>query len=154
MTCVEIVTSPFDASETLKRFADDRRGAGALASFTGYCRDRSNGAPVEALELEHYPGFTERQIEAIAGNAVAKHGLIDLMIVHRVGRIATGEAIVLVAALSSHRGAAFAAVEEVMDFLKTDAPLWKREAGPNFERWVEPTSEDHERRAKLERSTT
>ncbi len=82
--------------------------------------------------------------EAIA----AKHGLIDLLIIHRVGVIAPGEAIVLVATLSTHRSAAFAAVEEIMDYLKTDAPIWKLEKGPSGDRWIEPTPDDRTRRAR------
>jgi molybdopterin synthase catalytic subunit len=119
---------------------------GALASFVGYCRGRAHDGVVTALELQHYPGFTESEIERLAQQVSEKHALAALLIIHRVGLIPAGEAIVLVAAQSTHRTSAFAAVEEMMDYLKTDAPFWKRENGPSGARWIEPTSEDHARR--------
>ena len=149
---VSLVTAPFDSIELLRRFAHDRMDAGALASFTGYCRATGHDGEVSELVLEHYPGFTEREIGELAASASQRHKLIDLIIVHRAGGIAPGEAIVLVAAVSSHRADAFAAVEEIMDYLKTDAPFWKRERGPAGERWVEPTDEDRARRARFERN--
>lgn len=123
---------------------DDR--CGALASFVGYCRGHTHDGVVTALELQHYPGFTEAEIERLARQVSAKHALTALLVIHRVGVIPAGDAIVLVAAQSAHRAAAFAAVEEMMDYLKTDAPFWKREAGPDGARWIEPTSDDYARR--------
>lgn len=121
-------------------------GCGALASFVGYCRGRSGDSAVCRLDLQHYPGFTEAEIHRLAHQIAAKHAVAHLLAVHRVGAIAPGEAIVLVATLSAHRAAAFAAVEEMIDYLKTDAPLWKRETSPAGARWIEPTHEDYARR--------
>ena len=144
---IRIVTAPFAPHEELARFAP--AGAGAVASFAGYCRAASKDGPVEKLRLQHYPGFTEAEIARMAEDVRTRHRLLDLLVVHRVGDIAAGEAIVLVAAASTHRAEAFAAVSELMDLLKTDAPIWKQEIGPNGARWIEPTAQDHARRAEV-----
>lgn len=149
MMRVIVTSAPFSPEAELAGFA--HADAGAMASFVGTCRTGSNGFRVERLELEHYPGFTEAEIGRLADEIVRRHGLIDLILIHRVGAIAAGEAIVLVAALSAHRAAAFAAVSELMDRLKTDAPIWKKEIGPDGARWIEPTAEDRIRRAAPER---
>jgi molybdopterin synthase catalytic subunit len=141
-----VTSEPFDADAELSAFARARRGAGALASFIGYCRDDDRGARIERLELEHYPGFTETEIERLAKTIMARRTLIDLLVIHRSGAIAPREPIVLVAALAAHRADAFGAVEEMMDFLKTDAPFWKREVSGAGARWIEPTNEDRTRR--------
>lgn len=96
----------------------------------------------QRLELEHYPGFTEAAITRIVEAALRHHDLIDLLVIHRVGAIPAGEAIVLVAASSAHRLHALTAVSEVMDYLKTEAPIWKKEVGAVGARWVEPTAAD------------
>jgi molybdopterin synthase catalytic subunit len=146
MIHVDLTHEAFDPHARLAAY--DAAGAdhGALASFVGYCRDRSHGRAVETLELQHYPGFTEQEIARMAEATLRRRDLKDVLVVHRVGLIQPGEAIVLVAARSAHRAAAFAAVEELMDFLKTDAPLWKREDGAGGPRWIEPTAEDRARR--------
>ncbi|HVY86346.1 MAG TPA: molybdenum cofactor biosynthesis protein MoaE [Caulobacterales bacterium] len=144
---VIVTPDPFDANAELAAFAEARAGAGALASFIGFCR-AEDGA-VTQLDLQHYPGFTETEIARLADAIRIRHAVDDLLVIHRVGAISPGQAIVLVAALSRHRTAAFAAVEELMDYLKTDAPLWKRESGPSGARWIEPTDLDRERRAAL-----
>lgn len=144
---IRITDAPFSPEAELGAFVRERRDVGACVSFVGLVRD--TGA-VTALELEHYPGFTEAEIETIAWQAVARRKLIDVLVVHRVGRMAPGEPIVLVAALSAHRADAFAAVEELMDRLKTDAPFWKREWRNGDPRWVEPTQDDAARRARHE----
>jgi molybdopterin synthase catalytic subunit len=147
MIRVVITEAPFSPDAELSLFAADRGGdAGALVSFVGYCRAVSDNRAVERLELDHYPGFTEAQVRDLSIRAAERHGLNDLLVVHRVGAIGAGEAIVLVAALSAHRASAFAAVSELMDYLKTDAPLWKREVGPDGARWIEPTETDRARR--------
>jgi molybdopterin synthase catalytic subunit len=120
--------------------------AGALVTFVGFCRAESANGPVTGLELDHYPGFTETEIQRLAEHVAERHAVGDLLAFHRVGTIPAGDAIVLVAALSAHRAAAFAAVSELMDYLKTDAPLWKREIGPEGPRWIEPTEADRARR--------
>jgi molybdopterin synthase catalytic subunit len=147
MTTTLITPLAFSPDVELQRFAQQRdAAAGALASFVGYCRAGSAQGPVERLELDHYPGFTGAEVARLAAGVAQRHDLIDLLVIHRVGAVAAGEPIVLVAALSAHRAAAFAAVSELMDCLKTDAPLWKREIGPDGARWIEPTSADHARR--------
>jgi molybdopterin synthase catalytic subunit len=117
-----------------------------MASFVGYCRAASSAGSVEQLHLDHYPGFTEREIERLTAGVMDRHGLDDVLVIHRVGAISAGDAIVLVAAQSHHRAAAFAAVAELMDYLKTDAPLWKRAITASGSRWIEPTGADHARR--------
>jgi molybdopterin synthase catalytic subunit len=141
-----LAPAPFDPHDALRRFShgDD---AGACASFIGFCRGDGPHGPVEWLELEHYPGFTEQEIAAIAGALVTRHALIDLLAIHRVGQVLPGEPIVLAAARSRHRGAAFTAVEQMMDYLKTDAPFWKKEKRADGVHWIEPTAEDRRRRA-------
>ncbi len=123
--------------------------AGAIASFVGLVRDldsaRSDRAPVTALRLEHYPGMTERSIEAIVGQAGSRWPLLDVVVIHRVGSLAPEAQIVFVQVASAHRAAAFAACEFIMDYLKTEAVFWKREDRDGGSRWVEATEEDRER---------
>lgn len=147
MMRVIVSNTAFSADAELSEFACGRTAeTGALASFIGYCRAASDQGAVEQLVLDHYPGFTEKEIERLGQAVAAKHALIDLLVIHRVGAIPAGEAIVAVAALSSHRAGAFAAVSEMMDYLKTDAPFWKREHGPDGARWIDPTAADYARR--------
>ncbi len=132
------------------RAARERLGAraGAVASFVGLVRDlRSTAADdaVEALYLEHYPGMTERSIEAIVAEAAGRWPLLDVVVIHRVGRLDPAAQIVLVQAASAHRSAAFAACEFIMDYLKTEAVFWKREESGGGSRWVEATAEDRHR---------
>jgi molybdopterin synthase catalytic subunit len=146
MMRILVTPTAFSPDAELSRFAAGRSAeAGALASFVGYCRAASAQGPVERLELDHYAGFTEAEIERLARAVASRHALLDLLVIHRVGAVAAGEAIVLVAALSAHRAAAFAAVSEMMDYLKTEAPFWKREVGPDGARWIEPTAADYAR---------
>lgn len=141
---VRIAEASFSPERELASFMHGRDNAGACASFVGLVR----GGEVAALELEHYAGFTETEIARIAAQVMARHGVSDLLVIHRVGRMAPGEPIVLAAALSAHRTAAFKAVEEMMDWLKTDAPFWKREWRGDGAQWIEPTAEDAVRRAR------
>jgi molybdopterin synthase catalytic subunit len=143
---VVIVDSPFDPLDALKRFEEVSAASGAIATFIGRCRSHAHGVGVTSLELQHYPGFTEREIDRFLEQVVSTSALRDALVVHRVGSIGVGEAIVLVAAASDHRVAALHAVESLMDFLKTDAPIWKREVTSVGERWIEPTALDYERR--------
>ncbi|MEQ1616760.1 MAG: molybdenum cofactor biosynthesis protein MoaE [Terricaulis sp.] len=146
---IRIIPDRFSPEQEFAAFLGAyREDAGACATFTGLCR----GGAVRWLELEHYPGFTEARIAACA-NQIAG-ALLDLLIVHRVGRVAPGEAIVFVAALASHRAEAFAAVERLMDYLKTDAPFWKREMTDLGSTWIEPTPLDLQRRARHEETST
>lgn len=147
---IRIVASAFDPQAEEAAFAAGRPDMGALVSFTGLCRAHSDGRAVAALFLDHYPGFTEREITRIASGIAARCDCPDILVIHRVGRIMPGEAIVLVAALSGHRANAFEAVRLLMDHLKTDAPLWKKETGPDGECWVEPRADDRLRREQAE----
>ena len=123
---VSVQAEPFDTAAELARVDADLKGrAGAVVTFTGLCRDE--GGRLQALELEHYPGMAEAEILRTAGQAVERWPLLALRVVHRHGRVAPGEGIVLVVTASSHRVAAFEAASFLMDYLKTRAPFWKRE---------------------------
>jgi len=148
---VRLAPETFDAQAEIARFCAGRDDAGALVSFVGMCRAATDGASVEELRIDHYPGFTEKEIARLTEEIGHRFDCPDLMVVHRVGRIKPGEAIVLVAALSIHRASAFEAVKVLMDYLKTDAPLWKKETGPGGTRWIEPRAEDHARRRQAEK---
>jgi molybdopterin synthase catalytic subunit len=137
---IEVRATPFDPGIELRRFAESCAGAGAIVSFTGLVRG-GDGA-VTALELDHYPRFTLKTIEAIAGEARARFAPVDLVILHRHGRLEPGEPIVFVAAAAGHRRAAFETVDYLMDRLKTEAPFWKREHGPEGSRWIEALPSD------------
>lgn len=148
---VRIVSGPFDPQAECAAFAGGRGDAGALVSFVGLCRETSLGEAVTALDIQQYDGFTLKEITRLTGEAAARFSCPDILVVHRVGHILPGEAIVLVAALSVHRAPAFAAVQMLMDHLKTDAPLWKKESGRNGARWIEARDEDRARRAAADR---
>ena len=147
---IRITADAFDPQAEIAAFAAGRQDAGALVSFTGTCRAKTGDVAVEELRIDHYPAFSEKEIGRLAQETAERFACPDLLVVHRVGVIRPGEAIVLVAALSIHRADAFKAVETLMDYLKTDAPLWKKESGPQGARWIEPRAEDHARRAKAE----
>jgi molybdopterin synthase catalytic subunit len=149
---VRIVTAPFDAQAEVAAFSAGRDDAGALVSFIGTCRTENKGEAVETLRLDQYEGFTEKEITRITREIAARFSCPDLLVIHRVGVIKPGEAIVLVAALSAHRADAFEAVKVLMDYLKTDAPLWKKETGPAGARWVEPRPEDYARRQQADKA--
>ncbi|MEQ9005599.1 MAG: molybdenum cofactor biosynthesis protein MoaE [Pseudomonadales bacterium] len=122
--------------------------AGAIATFVGLVRGVSGDADaggLQALHLEHYPGMTERSIEAIVDRAAERWPLLDVVVVHRVGALAPAAQIVYVQVASAHRAAAFAACEFIMDYLKTDAVLWKREDARGASRWIEATGDDRDR---------
>ena len=121
--------------------AGDAR-VGAVAAFVGTVRDINDDAPVSSMLLEHYPGMTERALEAIVTDARARFDILDALVIHRVGRLAPRDAIVLVAVTGAHRGAAFDACAFIMDYLKTRAPFWKKETTPTGERWVEARDSD------------
>jgi molybdopterin synthase catalytic subunit len=148
---VRIVEAAFDPQAETASFAADRDDAGALVSFVGLCRSETDGVGVKELRIDHYPGFTEKEIARLAAEVGERFDCPDLLVVHRVGVIHPGEAIVLVAALATHRGNAFEAVRVLMDYLKTDAPLWKKESGAEGARWIEPRPQDHARRAQSEK---
>jgi molybdopterin synthase catalytic subunit len=143
---IRIQAEPFDPAAELAAFIARAAGAGAIASFTGLVRSQSGR--VSGLELDHYPALTERAVAAIGDEARARFGLDGLLIVHRHGALAPGEPIVFVAAAAAHRRAAFEAVDYMMDRLKTEAPFWKREHGPDGPRWIEPREADVKDRAR------
>ena len=127
---VRVQTEDFDAGAEIARLRAANPAIGAVASFIGVARDVNDGAPVRALTLEHYPGMTERALAEIVAQARARWDVLDILVVHRVGELRPLDQIVLVVVTSAHRGEAFAACEFVMDYLKTEAPFWKREATP------------------------
>ena len=122
---IRVQAEPFDTAHESQRLTAGRSDIGALVTFTGLCRDE--GGQLAALELEHFPGMAEAEIARIAGQAMERWPLMDLTVIHRTGRIAPGEPIVLVVTASAHRKAAFEAAEFLMDYLKTKAPFWKKE---------------------------
>ncbi len=138
---IRLTEAPFDPGALLGDFSQGRTETGAIATFTGIARAEAGATAI--LELEAYPGFTESEIGKIADQARARFGLDDLVVLHRVGRIAPGEPIVFVATAAGHRRAAFEACDFLMDYLKSKAPFWKKEHGPDGERWIEPTAQDH-----------
>jgi molybdopterin synthase catalytic subunit len=144
---VRVLTEAFDPQAECAAFAAGRFDAGALVSFVGLCRETGADGTVQALHLQQYPGFTLREMQRMAQEVATRFCCPDLLVLHRVGEILPGEAIVLVAALSAHRAEAFEAVRVLMDYLKTDAPLWKKEIGPQGVRWIEPRPHDHVQRA-------
>ncbi len=134
---VSIRSDDFDLGAEVAALRQGDGGVGAIAVFIGTVRDRNDGAAVQSLELEHYPGMTEAAIEAMIDEAMRRFEIRAARVVHRVGLLAPSAQIVLVAVTSAHRGDAFQACEFLMDYLKTQAPFWKKEAGPGGTRWVD-----------------
>jgi molybdopterin synthase catalytic subunit len=139
---VRIQTEDFDAGVEIARLRAGNPAVGAVASFVGVVRDRNDGDSVAALTLEHYPGMTEKSIEAIVDEARARWSIIDVTVIHRVGELKPLDQIVLVVVSGGHRGDAFAACEFIMDYLKTRAPFWKKELTPEGARWVDARAAD------------
>ena len=139
---VRIQTAPFDAQAEADALRRGDHDVGAVVTFVGTVRDVNDGDAVATLELEHYPGMTEKALETIEAEARERFDVRGIAIVHRVGPLAPGDPIVLVAVTSAHRGAAFDACRFVMDYLKTRAPFWKKERTPQGERWVEARASD------------
>ncbi|HEY3598713.1 MAG TPA: molybdopterin synthase catalytic subunit MoaE [Paraburkholderia sp.] len=145
---VRVQTEDFDLSAEVAALRARNPKIGAVACFIGTVRDLNEGSTVEAMELEHYPGMTEKSLETIVGAARERWPGTDVLIVHRVGKLYPLDQIVLVATTSAHRGNAFASCEFVMDYLKTHAPFWKKEKTASGERWVDARVTDD---AALER---
>jgi molybdopterin synthase catalytic subunit len=131
---LSVQTDPFDLGAESNAFAAAQTTAGAVVTFTGLVRD--NGGTLAAMEIEHYPGMTERAIRAIMDQAVARWLLEDALVIHRHGRLAAQEPIMMVATAARHRADAFAAAEFLMDYLKSRAPFWKKEIGADGAEWV------------------
>ena len=134
---VSVQTQDFDLSAEVAALRAGDPGVGAIASFVGTVRDRNDGLGVSEMELEHYPGMTERAIEQMIDAALARFDIRAARVVHRIGRLAPLDQIVLVVVTSAHRGQAFQACEFLMDYLKTQAPFWKKEMTPEGARWVD-----------------
>jgi molybdopterin synthase catalytic subunit len=139
---VRVQTADFDLGAEVAALRAEDGGVGAIASFVGTVRDRSDGQGVSRMELEHYPGMTEAAIDAMIDEALRRFDLRAARVVHRVGELAVGEQIVLVAVTSAHRAAAFEGCEFLMDYLKTQAPFWKKETTPEGARWVDAREAD------------
>ena len=139
---VRVQQHDFDVGAELARLRAGDARVGAVASFVGVARDRNDGEVVSTLTLEHYPGMTERALEQICEQAHARWQLLRVCVIHRVGPLHPTDQIVFVGVTSAHRGEAFAACEFVMDYLKTEAPFWKKEARPGGETWVDARDSD------------
>jgi molybdopterin synthase catalytic subunit len=139
---VRLQREPFDAGAEAAKLARGRDDVGALITFTGVCRGSENGEPIAALTLEHYPDMAEAEIMRHAAEAASRWPLLGVTVIHRYGRIEPGEDIVLVVTASSHREAAFAAAEFLMDYLKTRAPFWKQVETASGKTWVAAKAAD------------
>ena len=149
---VRVQTEDFDVGAEMARMRRGNPRIGALASFVGLVRDVNEGDSVSGMTLEHYPGMTERSIQAIVDEARTRWQILDVLVIHRVGALEPGDQIVLVLVAASHRGDAFAACEFLMDYLKTRAPFWKKERTATGSRWVEARQSDDEAAARWERT--
>ena len=139
---VSIQTEDFDLSHEIAELRRNDKGVGAVCSFVGTVRDRNDGSAVAGMELEHYPGMTEKAIEAMVDEAHQRFDILGARVVHRVGLLAPQDQIMMVAVVSTHRGQSFQACEFLMDYLKTQAPFWKKEQTPDGARWVDARVDD------------
>lgn len=139
---IRVQTEDFDLSTEVARLRAGDRRIGAVCTFIGTVRDMNDGSQVAEMELEHYPGMTERALEDIVEQAKMRWSIHDALVIHRVGPLKPLDQIVLVAVTSAHRGESFAACEFIMDYLKTQAPFWKKEQTPQGARWVDARSVD------------
>ena len=137
---VRVQADPFDLGAEAAAFAQGRRDVGAIVTFTGVVRDEAG--TLRAMEIEHYPGMTASAIQAMVDQATARWSLADALVIHRHGRMAPGEMIMMVATAAGHRNDAFAAAEFLMDYLKSRAPFWKKEITDAGADWVAATEED------------
>src|ERR1700749_1832418 len=149
---IRIQEADFDVAQEIGALSRGRTDIGAVVSFSGICRGSDDGKTLSALTLEHYPGMAEAEIERHAGTALSRWPLTGLSVIHRVGRILPGENIVLVVTASAHRQAAFEAAEFLMDYLKANAPFWKREESAGGTNWVEARHHDDDAAARWTKS--
>ena len=145
---VSIQTEDFDLSAEVARLRANQQGVGAVCTFVGTVRDRNDGQSVSRMELEHYPGMTEKAIEQMIDEALERFDIFGARVIHRVGLLQPLDQIVLVAVTSAHRGESFQACEFLMDYLKTQAPFWKKEETPEGARWVDARVSDDAALAK------
>lgn len=147
-TEIRIQAEPFDPAAEQDALRRGKPKVGALVAFVGLMRDINDDSAVRSMTLEHYPGMTDRSLEAIAAEAGRRWRLEAIRIIHRVGRLEPEDPIVLVAVASRHRGDAFRACELIIDYLKTEAPFWKKEQTDSGERWVDARSSDSDAKAR------
>lgn len=141
---VRVQQHDFDIGQEIAQMTSGNYGVGAVASFVGTVRSSNDGSRISTMTLEHYPGMTEKALEDIVARARTRWNIIDALVVHRYGRLQQGDRIVLVVVVGAHRGEAFQACEFIMDFLKTEAPFWKKEETSTGARWVDAReSDDH-----------
>ncbi|MEO6321613.1 MAG: molybdopterin synthase catalytic subunit MoaE [Polaromonas sp.] len=139
---VLITPEDFNLAEEVDALRKNDKRVGAICTFTGTVRDRNDGLSVSSMELEHYPGMTEKAIEAMIDEAIARFDIFDARVIHRVGLLQPLDQVVMVAVTSAHRGDSFRACEFLMDYLKTQAPFWKKEETPDGARWVDARVSD------------
>lgn len=145
---IRVQREDFDIAQEADGVTREHGRAGAVVTFTGLVRDFDGGEKLTAMTLEHYPGMTEKALEEIEAEARRRFSLLDVLVVHRYGRLEPGEKIVLVVTVSAHRADAFRAAEFLMDWLKTKAPFWKREETEDASRWVSARIEDEKAAAR------
>lgn len=145
---VSIQTEDFDLGAEVQALRKGDKRVGAICTFTGTVRDRNDGLSVSSMELEHYPGMTEKAIEAMIDAALTRFDIFGARVIHRVGLLQPLDQVVMVAVISAHRGESFKACEFLMDYLKTQAPFWKKEQTPEGARWVDARVSDDAALAK------
>ncbi len=145
---VKVQTDDFDVAQVLADLRNNKPQVGAIVSFIGLVRDINDGADVSTLTLEHYPEMTEKALQSIVDEPNPRWDVMDAVVIHRVGTLLPTDQIVLVAISSAHRQAAFSACEFIMDYLKTQAPFWKKETNNQGARWVEAKASDDEAKAR------
>ncbi|MEM6974355.1 MAG: molybdopterin synthase catalytic subunit MoaE [Pseudomonadota bacterium] len=150
---VSVQSDDFDIGDEQARLTVGRHDVGAVVAFTGLVREIAGGGDDQTMVLEHWPGVTERELAKIVAEAEARWPLSGVRVIHRFGPLAPGDRIVLVLAASRHREAAFAAAAFMMDYLKTRAPFWKKEAGPDGGAWVDARESDDAAAARWEDGT-
>ena len=149
---VHVQTADFDVAQELATLRARDARVGAVVTFIGTVRDINDDSRVSQMTLEHYPGMTDKALEAIVAKAKARFDIYDALVIHRVGELRPTDQIVLVAVTSAHRGEAFDACRFIIDYLKTEAPFWKKEQTPQGARWVDARTSDDEATARWESS--
>ena len=148
MQRVSIQAQDFNLGEEIENLRAQDKRIGAICTFTGTVRDRNDGLNISSMELEYYPGMTEKAIEAMVDEAMVRFDIFGARVVHRIGLLQPLDQVVMVAVTSSHRGESFKACEFLMDYLKTQAPFWKKEQTPEGARWVDARTSDDTALAK------
>ena len=149
---IKVQFDDFDAGAEMARMRMARPDVGAVAAFIGQVRDLNEGSEVSGMTLEHYPGMTEKALEGIVEQAKRRWDIFDALVIHRIGALKPLDQIVLVVVTGAHRGEAFAACEYIMDYLKTEAPFWKKEQTKAGERWVEARASDDDAKQRWSES--